>query len=153
MSPQWIVHDINVDRLLESWRWLCPQNLTLIDRNAFGDLFLRDDDGTVFRLDVAGGSFSKVAESEDQFFDLAAEPDKRKEWFAEADAKAAAERGLIPGANQCIGFSVPLVFAESGSPDTAYVAHLYDVVGFLGDLHRQIASFPAATKVRLRVKS
>jgi hypothetical protein len=152
MSPRWIVHDLNVDRLLESWRWLCPQTLTLLDRNAFGDLFLRDEDGAVFRLDVAGGSFSKVAQSEAQFFDLATMPDKREEWFAEVDTKAAAERGLTPGAKQCIGFSVPLVFAESGSPETAYVADLYDVVGFLGDLHRQIATLPDGSKVRLRVK-
>lgn len=49
-------------------------------------------------------------------------------------------------------FSVPLVFAESGSPDTPYVADLYEHISFLGDLNRQISSLPDGAKVRIRVK-
>ena len=47
--------------------------------------------------------------------------------------------------------SVPLVFAESGSPDTTYVADLYEHVSFLGDLNHQIADLPDGAKVRLRI--
>jgi hypothetical protein len=79
-------------------------------------------------------------------------PDKREEWFKEADEQAAAGRGLKPNAIQCIGFSVPLVFAESGSPDTPYVADLYEHISFLGDINRQISSLPDGAKVRLHVK-
>jgi len=58
-------------------------------------------------------------------------------------------KGLAPDNTQCIGFSVPLVFAESGSPDTPYVADLYEHVSFLGDLNSQIAELPEGSKVRL----
>ncbi|MGB6828856.1 MAG: hypothetical protein WBE41_12490, partial [Terracidiphilus sp.] len=132
--------DLDVERLLADWRWLCPQKLTLINRNAFGDLFLRDVEGRVFWLDVAVGKLSLIANCEDEFRGLSDDPSNIEEWFAESDERAAAERGLIPGPYQCIGFSVPLVFAESGSPDTAYLTDIYDQIGFLGDLHRQIAT-------------
>jgi hypothetical protein len=151
MAHQLSVADLDVERLLADWRWLCPQEVTLIDRNAFGDLFLRDDEGKVFWLDVAIGSLLLIADGEAQFLNLCDDPDKSEKRFAKSDELAAAERGLIPGSCQCIGFSVPLVFAESGSPDTAYVTDIYDYVGFLGDLHRQIATLPDGAKVRLRV--
>jgi hypothetical protein len=92
-----------------------------------------------------------IADSEAQFRKLATTHEKREEWFAEADEQAAAARGLKPNASQCIGFSVPLVFAESGSPDTPYVSDLYDHVSFLGDLNRTISSLPDGTKVRIKV--
>jgi len=152
MAYQWPVGDLDCERLLACWRWLCPQQVTLINRNAYGDLFLRDEEGKVFWLDVATGSLSQIADSESRFFALSEDTDKLEEWFAESDARDAAERGLIPGPTQCIGFSVPLVFAESASGNSPYIADIYDHVGFLGDLHKQIAATPDGTKVRLIIK-
>jgi hypothetical protein len=37
---------------------------------------------------------------------------------------------------------VPLVFTESGSPDTPYVVDLYEHVSFLGELNKQISNLP-----------
>jgi hypothetical protein len=152
MGYQWPVGDLDSERLLADWRWLCPQKVTLINRNAYGDLFLCDEEGKVFWLDVAIGSFSQIADSESQFLVLSEDADKLEEWFAESDARAAAEQGLIPGPSQCIGFSVPLVFAEAASANKAYIADIYDHVGFLGDLHNQIAMSPDGAKVKLIVK-
>jgi hypothetical protein len=119
MPNWWAVEHLDVEKLLADWRWLCPQSLTLVARNAFGDLFLHDGDGRLFRLDVAIGEFKKVADSEVEFIESTDAPENRREWFAESDERGFASRGLIPGPDQCIGFSVPLVFAKAGSPDTA----------------------------------
>lgn len=152
-TERWfIVNHLDVERLLASWRWLCPRRVTLIARNAFADLFLRDEEGALFQLDVAVGKLTNVADSETQFHELAATPEKREEWFKESDQQAAAARGLRPNESECIGFSIPLVFAQAGSA-TAYVTDIHDHVSFLGDLHRQISGLPDGTKVRLRVKS
>jgi hypothetical protein len=152
MACQWPVGDLDCARLLAQWRWLCPQQVTLIDRNAYGDLFLRHQEGKVFWLDVAAGRLSQIANSESRFLAMSADADKVEEWFAESDARDAAERGLIPGPSQCIGFSVPLVFAESASGNNPYIADIYDHVSFLGDLHKQIATTPDGTKVKLIIK-
>jgi len=150
MSELWFaVDNLDVERLLADWRWLVPNRMTLLARNAFGDLFLRDDSGSVVWLEVATGKVTTVADSEAQFRTIATIPEKREEWFAERDEQAAAARGLTPDTTQCIGFSMPIVFAESGSPATAYVADLYEHVSFLGDLNRQVAKMPDGTKVRL----
>ena len=151
MAYQWPVGDLDGERLLANWRWRCPQAVTLINRNAYGDLFLRDEEGKVFWLDVAIGSLSQIASSESQVLALSENADKLEEWFAESDARTAAAEGLIPGPSQCIGFSVPLVFAESASANTAYIADIYDHIGFLGDLHKQIATMPDGAKLKLTI--
>jgi hypothetical protein len=150
---EWLFVDhLEVERLLADWKWLCPRRMALVGRTAFGDLFLRDDGGVVFWLNTAVGKLTQVAKSEAQFRELAESDERRREWFAEPDQEACARRGLKSGPSQCIGFSVPLVFAESGTSDSAYIADLYEYVSFLGDLHRQIASLPDGSKVSLQVR-
>jgi hypothetical protein len=145
--------NLDSERLLSQWRWLCPQALTVIDRNLFGDLFLSDAMGRVHMLDVGGGEFSLVAESISEFTERARTPEMQQKWFQESAAKQAGDRGLVPGLGQCIGFSTPVVFAEGGGLDSAYIADLYEHVGFLGDIHRQIAGLPDGSKVRFIVKN
>ncbi|MGA3090221.1 MAG: hypothetical protein ABSD75_16535 [Terriglobales bacterium] len=150
MQNWFSVDQLDVERLLGEWRWLCSKPMTLIARNAYAGLFLGDESGEIYQLDVAVGKLAKVADSEAQFHELTATPEKRNEWFAEVDEQASAARGLKPNATQCIGFSVPLAFAEGGSSNnTPYIVDLYEHVSFLGDLHRQIPGFPDGGKVRL----
>jgi len=95
------------------------------------------------------GKLSRVADSEVQFRELAATPEKREQWFAEADEQAAGVRGLTPSATQCIGFSVPHVIRQDGTASTPYLVDVYDHVSFLGDLNRQISDLPDGAEVRL----
>jgi hypothetical protein len=152
MRPVFDVDRLDVSRLLEQWRWLCDQSVTLVARNGFGDLFLRTNERKILWLNVGGGTLTEIAESELGFEHSLAESAKREVWFAEQKLAAFAERGMKPNDLQCIGFKTPVVFAESRSiPDNAYVADLYEQVAFLGDLHRQIAEVPNGGKVRLKV--
>lgn len=150
MIDNFAVADLDVGRLLSKWRWLCPDEMELVARNVYGDLFLRDKGGGVFWLNVGNGRFQKVADCESEFRELAQTVAKKEEWFAESGLSAAAERGLKPNTLQCIGFKMPAVFKESASaPDNTYVADLYECVSFLGDLSHQIADVPDGSKVKL----
>lgn len=152
MSSPFEVEDLSVDRLMSEWRWLCPQRVILLARNVFGDLFLRDESGKVLKLTVSVGQLTEVCESEERFRARASTSEMRQEWFAEDDELAAARRGLTPNLHQCIAFKIPLLFAESGGPDNAYLADLYEQVAFLGDLNRQVSTLPDSTKIKLVVK-
>jgi hypothetical protein len=142
----------DLSRLLEQWRWLCGESVTLVARNGLGNLFLQTEDRKMLWLNVGGGTLTEIADSELAFEHSLEEPAKWDVWFAERQLAVFAERGLKPNDLQCIGFKTPVVFAESRSiPDNAYVADLYEEVSFLGDLHRQIADVPNGGKVRLRI--
>lgn len=153
MENAFQVAHLNVERLMADWRWICPQPVRLVARSVFGDLFLRTNEGKVLWLNVTLGKLTEVAESVRQFRELLESAAIREKWFAESDAKAAAENGLKPDANQCIGYATPLIFAESRYAGNAYVADLYDHIGFLGDLHKQVSTLPDGAKVELRVRS
>ena len=146
------VQHLQIDRLLKEWRWLCPHDVKLLARSVFGDLFVMDESGRVFHLDVAIGKFKEIASSEPEFRSLSNEEKFREEWFSETDERNATNRGLIPDGSQCIGFDVPLVFAESDS-GKPYIADLYEYVSFLGDLNRQLADVPDGRKIRLKCNS
>lgn len=152
MPDYFLVEHLDVDRLLSEWRWLCPQPLALVARSAFGDLFLRDEAGKIFKLDIAIGEMKEVAGSEAEFGNLASTKEKREEWFAESAELAAADRGLKPSGDQCIAFKTPIIFAEGSDPDNACVGSLYEQVSFLGDLNRQLSQLPEGTKVQLRIQ-
>jgi hypothetical protein len=143
------VRHLDVDRLLAEWRWLCPQKMRLITRNAFGDLFLCDDGGRVHWLDVGVGKLEKLTDSEEQFRASLQMEELRERWLVEADEREAALRGLVPDANQCIAFAIPLVFKEGGKDNTPYIIDLYEGVSFLGDLHQQLHDVPNGANVRL----
>jgi hypothetical protein len=152
MESYFLVDHFDVDRLLSEWRWLCPQPLALVARSAFGDLFLHDDEGKIFKLDIAIGQMQEVAGSEAEFRSLASTKEKREEWFAESAELAASQRGLKPSHDQCIAFETPIIFAEGGGPNNAYVGSLYERVAFLGDLNRQLSQVPDGSKVQLRIR-
>lgn len=146
------VEQLHGNRLLVEWSWICKEPMALVARNGFGDLFLRTAQGGIACLNIGKGTLDAVAASELGFEELLRDPAQREHWFAEQQVQAFAERGLKPNNLQCIGFKVPVVFAESAVvPDNAYVADLYEQVSFLGDLHRQILDTPDGGKVRLKV--
>jgi hypothetical protein len=60
---------------------------------------------------VSSGKLLKVADSEEQFREMAI--NKRDEWFAQSDEARAAAKGLKPNPTQCIGFGVPLIFKKA----------------------------------------
>jgi hypothetical protein len=149
--PRFAVQHLDVEKLLSNWRWLCKDEVTLIARNAFADLFLCNKAGNILWLDVSAGKLTKVADSEAQFRRMAETKERHEEWFAESDERSAASRGLTPDTNQCIAFAAPLAFAESESNNKPFVVDIYEQVGFSGDMHKQLSHMPEGTKVRLKV--
>jgi hypothetical protein len=143
------VDNLDIDRLLEVWRWLCPEQMTLVARNAFGDLFLRDQLGKLFWLDVELGKLTKVADSEARFRELAETRDKREEWFAETDERFAATRGLKPNANECIGNTELLSLRGNRSSDTQFISNLYEHASFRGHIIHAFSRLPDEQKIRL----
>ena len=145
------VEGLEIERLLSDWRWLCPEQMSLLARNVFGELFLQSEAGAVLWLNTTTGKLNKVAATKAEFLEMAETSQKRQEWFVEQEATAYANRGLIPSSSQCIGFGVPAVFVEGGTTETAFVADLYEHISFLGDLHQQLSTLRDGSKVRLRI--
>jgi hypothetical protein len=146
------IGDLSLDRLMADWRWLCAFPVSLVAVDAWGTLFLLDESGCVFRLDVSIGQLSPIASSLREFLEESHNPEKRNEWFGSKDEELAKARGFEPSRQQCLAFKIPIVFAESrGVKDNLYVADLVEYVSFLGHLHQQLADVPDQSRVRLEI--
>ncbi len=62
MQQRFDVGHLDARRLLAEWRWLCSDRMTLIARNAFGDLFLRNEQGAVFQLRIGAGKLDEESD-------------------------------------------------------------------------------------------
>ena len=153
MHPCFDIDGISLGRLLREWEWLAPGEFTLLAVNAFGDLFLKVVHGCVHRLDVTGGTISKVANSVEEFRFAANDPSKKKEWLLIEEEDKAGRKGYSPGKGQCVGSKIPWIFKQSASvPDNLYVADLYEYVSFMGDLHSQINDVPDGGQVQIKIQ-
>jgi|ERR1700722_2465703 len=154
MYPCFDVDGLSVERLLADWKWLAPEEFSLVAVNSFGDLFLQDVRGAVNRLDITEGTVSAVAASSVEFQEAAKDTVRKREWFLEELAEQAEQKGCSPGKGQCIGCKIPWVFKESKDMlDNIYVADLYEYLSFMGDLHEQIKDVPDGGQIRLKVQA
>jgi hypothetical protein len=92
--------------------------MTLVARNVFADLFLREEQGRIFQREVGVGKLTEASDPLAEFLAPAGTSEKPEGWLAESNEKTALTRAPVPQANQCIGFSGPLGLAEAGSADT-----------------------------------
>jgi hypothetical protein len=115
MIPYFDVHELSVGKLLQGWRWLCPEDLQLVATNAFGNLFLENKQGSILMLDVGGGRLLPISDSLAIFKSLATNPENQKVWF-HSDIEAQLERnGFRLCEKQCFGYKVPVAFKESAN--------------------------------------
>lgn len=152
MYPCFDVDGISVEKLLANWKWLVVEDFSLLAINAFGDLFLKNAQGTVHRLDITAGKIAKIADSETGFRKAAEETAKQKEWLLADDEKKAALKGYAPRKGQCVGSKIPWVFKESATvPDNLCVIELYQYVSFMADMHYQMRNVPEGGQVRIKI--
>ena len=145
------VQHLDVERLLAEWRWLYSRSARLLARSAFGDLFMADESGIIWRLDVGVGKLEKVADSANAFHESLSNIHNREEWFAASEEDGFVAKGLIPNETQCIAFDTPLIFCAPGHTSKPYIADLYEHVSFLGEVNHQVVQLPDGSKVKLIV--
>ncbi len=49
---------IDFNDLLAEWRWLVPETMVPVVVSALGDLFLRDNDNSIYWLDTGSGKLT-----------------------------------------------------------------------------------------------
>ncbi len=101
---------------MASWRWLIGDTAEPILISALGDAFLKEADGSVYWLDVGGGNYHKVAESDEDF--KSAMEMHAEEWFIpQLVLEIINFRGLSLAPNQCFGFKKSPAVGGEFEPD------------------------------------
>ncbi len=141
------LQDLPFDTLLADWRWLVGDNCRPLLLTALGDLFLQDNIGWVYFLDLGAGSFQLVAESTEEFDAMCDNREQRKTWFAGFLVMELRKRlgELSPG--QCYSCKIPLSLGGKMEPDNFSRVDLRVHYSILGQLQQQVKKLPPGTKL------
>jgi hypothetical protein len=138
---------LNIENLLSDWRWLVNGQFTPVVMNVFGDLFLSDNSGGVYFLDLMCGEFKQVATSKEEFESLCENKDQRQSWFV---GYLAMELRKIYGqleVGQCYGCKIPLSLGGQLEPSNFERTDIEVHFSVLGQLHQKTKHLPPGTKI------
>lgn len=141
------VPDVDIIRALDGWKWLPLKGLTAIAVSAFGEVFFRDDTGSVHQIDTIEGKLSKVANSLPEFTAILQDEAGRDDLLFGGLVIGARNMGLVLDAGECYDFKLPPILG--GQMDVAHMEKLSFVVklDLAGQLHEQVKDLPPGTKI------
>lgn len=129
-------------KLLAPWHETLPSKFTLWMVNRFGEPILALDDGSIWILSLDEGNLKKVADSRDEFCDLADQGNNGNEWFFIPLVDELVAAGITLKHGECYGFTLPPVVGGKYELGNVRPKPLGDYYGFLADFYRQIADVP-----------
>lgn len=142
--------ELDIERLIGEWRWLIPDSVRLLAISTFGELVLQKNDGSVWYLDIHAGSIERVANTSNDLQKKMATTGFEQFLLKTKERELLASKGWKPAKDECFTYKMPVVFAE-GDHDICTV-NVYEAVGFLGNVHRQIKDLPEGAKVRFAIQ-
>lgn len=142
---------IDWSKLLRDWLWLVPNSLTVWIMNRFGDLFITLDDGTIHMLCVGGGTFTKIAESRDDFAEKIDIGDNANQWLMIPLVDKMVAAGVLLPEGTCYGYRIPPVLGGDYSVENSAVFSIPEHFSVHASIHLQVKDLPNGTKVVLKV--
>lgn len=134
-------------RGLADWTWLIgDRDLRPIAASMFGDVFLDGDDGVWF-LDSLEGTLTLEWPDASALQAALNTAEGQDQYLLGGLAIGATERGVIPGPDQILMFSVPPTLGGSMSPDNIEAMDYVVASSICGQLRQQIKDLPPGTPI------
>lgn len=134
-------------RGLADWTWLIgDRDLRPIAASMFGDVFLDGDDGVWF-LDSLEGTLTLEWPDASALQAALDTAEGQDQYPLGGLAIGATERGVIPGPDQILMFSVPPTLGGSMSPDNIEAMDYVVASSICGQLRQQIKDLPPGTPI------
>jgi hypothetical protein len=133
---------------LESWSWLDELGgTTPALTNTFGDVFLQNQDGSFWFLDIVGGRLEHVWSDAATLQADINTPAAQAQYLMIRLAESADEAGLTPGEDQVLAFKVPPVLGGELATGNLELADFVMTVNLAGQIHGQVRSLPPGTPI------
>ena len=136
-----------VDRALAEWQWL-PDLVGKqpMATSAFGDVFLRANDGVWF-LDTVEGTLTREWDSPEALQAQLNTADGQDRFLLAGLATAAFATGLAPDESEVLGFKIAPVLGGAFEPENVEVIDLVVSLSIAGQVHRQVKDLPRGTSI------
>ncbi len=138
---------IDFNDLLAEWRWLVPETMVPVVVSALGDLFLRDNDNSIYWLDTGSGKLTRVAADSEHFRQLMVEPKNANEWFIPQLIGDLVESGQRLEHGQCYSFNLPPGLGGEFTVDNIKPTDIRLHFSMFGQVFRQTQDLPDGTPI------
>lgn len=142
---------INQDELLSDWAWLVGQPKKLLIVTKFGDLFFTDMRDEVFWLDTGAGLVSKVANSIDDFEEMAKDEEKFAEWFLTDLYLQLRQQKILLQDNEVYSFQTLPIFGGRYSAENFKPTDISVHFAITGQICQNLKDIPDGTKIKLEI--
>ena len=139
---------IDSELFLKDWRWLVPNASEVVLINPFGDMVLLID-GRYWFLFTASAKLEHIADTKPQLEEVLR--NREEELLASSVVNDLVVQGFAIKPGECISFYPPIVLGGQYKIENARAIPAWDLVGFLGDLNRQLKDVPSGAKVKIEV--
>lgn len=136
----------DIQRALDSWRWLPLADKAVIRVTSFGDFFLQNHEGIWF-LDTLDGNVSMICGSVAELDALLSTEAGQDHYLFGGLVERAVREGHVPGEGQCYDYTVSPVIGGSAGYDNICIRSFVVAVNLKGQLHDQVRSMPAGAKI------
>jgi len=145
------ISNLDFADLREAWEWLICDMTEVIIISKFGDMFLKGGDGSIYWLDTAGGSLTKIAGNRVEFDSVLQEDDNINEWFLPHLIEELEESGQLLAKNQVYSFVMPPAIGGEYAAGNVKATDLSVHFAFTGQILEQIKDLPDGTKVKIKL--
>jgi len=139
--------DLDLQSLLDAWRWLELGEPAVLGATLLGDLVLEDASGAIHLLDTTTGQVRRLAASREVLD--AAPSEVLNDWFAAALAFDCLESGLSPGPGQCLSYKIPPALGGSFDLENLEVTDLDVHHHVVAQILEQVRDLPDGTPIRM----
>ena len=142
---------IDIDPMLDSWRWLIPFDDRPLFATALGDLFLADPAGRVLWLDMGTGELLPVAADEPDFRRAVADPDNESLWFGAALVDRLRAGGKVLGPGECYCYLLLPLLGGGFEPNNFVMRDVVVHFQIWGPIHERLRDLPDGATIEFEV--
>ncbi len=134
----------------EGWGWKIGKPVTIIARNAFGNIIVRTEAGGYFRIIPEDLKCIQIADSPEELERERCGEEFQEDWnMCALVEKAEAALGSL-SENECYHLVIPSVLGGAYAVENIKRIAITDWLGFSGEVARQIEDLPDGTQVKLK---
>jgi len=142
--------DAILKAVAEGWGWKIGKPVTIIARNAFGNVLIRTENGGYFRIIPEDLTCVHIADSPEDLERERCEEEFQVDWEMRALVEQAeASLGSL-SEGECYHLVIPGVLGGAYAIENIRKISITECLGFSGEVARQIEGLPDGAQVKLK---
>ncbi len=138
-----------ITQLLSHWNWLVPSNMNPILVSSLGDMWLSNQEGQIFWLNVGVGCLEKVANTETEFMVKLNDDEIANEWFMFELLLEIKNNGLKLNQGELFGYVLLPIIGGKYIANNFETTCIHRHFSYAGQIHQQLRDLPDGTEVNL----